>query len=147
MPYCTQCGNEVAATAKFCGKCGARQADATPDYLGTMSPRTASLLCYVPFAGWIAAIIVLASERFRQDREVRFHAFQGLYLFVAWLIAEYVFSDMLRLAGPFRFGIGNLFKAVIIGAWIFMLVKISQNRTFRLPIVGELAERSVSEQR
>jgi uncharacterized membrane protein len=147
MPYCTQCGNEVSGAAKFCRQCGGRQPATTPDYLGGMSTRTAMLLCYIPFAGWIASIIVLASERFRSDREVRFHAFQALYLFVAWLIAEYVFSDFLRFAGPFRWGIGNLLKAVIIGAWIFMLVKISQNQTFRLPVLGELAERSVAEQK
>ena len=147
MPYCTQCGNEVPGAAKFCRQCGAGQPATTPDYLGGMSTRTAMLLCYIPFAGWIASIIVLASERFRSDREVRFHAFQALYLFVAWLIAEYVFSDFLRFAGPFHWGIGNLLKAVIIGAWIFMLVKISQNQTFRLPVLGELAERSVAEQK
>jgi uncharacterized membrane protein len=147
MPFCTQCGNEVPGTAKFCRQCGAGQPATTPDYLGGMSTRTAMLLCYIPFAGWIASIIVLASERFRSDREVRFHAFQALYLFVAWLIAEYVFSDFLGFAGPFHWGIGNLLKAVIIGAWIFMLVKISQNQTFRLPVLGELAERSVAEQK
>ena len=55
-----------------------------------ISPRTASLLCYIPILGWIVSIVVLASARFRADSRVRFHAFQGLYLFVAWLIVDWV---------------------------------------------------------
>jgi uncharacterized membrane protein len=36
---------------------------------------------------------------------------------------------------------------VIFGAWIFMIVKTSQDEVYKLPILGELAEKSVSEQR
>jgi hypothetical protein len=68
-----------------------------------VSPRTASLLCYIPILGWIVAIVVLASARFRDNARVRFHAFQGLYLFVAWLIVDWVLSPMFSIAfwGPF----------------------------------------------
>jgi uncharacterized membrane protein len=31
----------------------------------------------------------------------------------------------------------------MIGLWIFMLIKTSQDQTFSLPIIGELAERSL----
>jgi uncharacterized membrane protein len=115
-----------------------------------ISPRTASLLCYIPILGWIVAIVVLASARFRQDARVRFHAFQGLYLFVAWLIVDWVLSPMFGLAfwgPPFHRVFPALLKAVIFGAWIFMIVKTSQDETFKLPILGDLAEKSVSEQR
>ena len=78
MPYCCQCGTMVGAADIYCAKCGARQAAGASsaygvppppqqDYLSGISPRTASLLCYVPVAGWIAAIVVLASARFRHD--------------------------------------------------------------------------------
>jgi uncharacterized membrane protein len=40
-----------------------------------------------------------------------------------------------------------VFKLAIIAIWIFMIVRISQGQTYRLPILGELADRSVSEQR
>jgi uncharacterized membrane protein len=40
-----------------------------------------------------------------------------------------------------------LLKLLIFGTWIFMMVKVSHDDNFKLPIVGELAERSVSEQR
>jgi uncharacterized membrane protein len=121
-----------------------------------MSPHTASILCYIPVLGWIPAIIVLASQRYRHDTTVRFHAFQGIYLFVAWLIVDWVLSPM----GGWPLGrgmhgiwmppglmIGSVLKAVVLFTWIFMLVKTSQGSLFKLPILGELADRSVAEQK
>jgi uncharacterized membrane protein len=95
------------------------------------------------------SIVVLASVKYRDDYDTRFHAFQGLYLFVAWLITDWVLSPMMSGASRLMFGfhIGPLLKAMIIGAWIFMLVKVSQRQRFKLPIIGDLAEKSVSEQR
>jgi uncharacterized membrane protein len=114
-----------------------------------MSPRTASVLCYIPFVGWIASIVVLASPRFQRDPTVRFHAFQGLYIFVAWLIVDWVISPMFRMMPTPHFPrvIGGLAHLTVIAAWIVMIVKTSQDQFFRLPIVGELADRSVAEQR
>jgi len=43
--------------------------------------------------------------------------------------------------------LGGLLKAGMLGVWIFMLVKASQEQLFSLPIIGELAERSVAEQK
>jgi uncharacterized membrane protein len=144
----------VAPTDTFCAKCGSRQATAkarpkTNDPLGNMSPRTASLLCYVPLVGWIAAIVVLASPRFQTDKTVRFHAFQGIYLFVAWLIVDWVISPIFHIVRTpgFPRAVVGLLHLSIFAAWIVMMVKTSQEQLLRLPIIGELAERSVAEQR
>src|SRR4051812_36079076 len=102
MPFCTQCGAEAGGADQFCGRCGARQAaadagvppppprgfGAAQDPLAGLSPRAAAILCYVPAVGWIAAIIVLAARKFKDNHLIRFHAFQGLYLFAAWLIVD-----------------------------------------------------------
>ena len=120
------------------------------EYMHGISPRTASLLCYIPILGWIVSIVVLASARFRADGRVRFHAFQGLYLFVAWLLVDWVLGPMFGFAfwgPPFHNFLPGLMKAVIFGAWIFMMIKTSQDEMYKLPILGELAEKSVSEQR
>lgn len=152
MPYCCQCGQKVGGRDAYCGSCGARQAASSPasDSLGGISPRTAALLCYVPILGWLAAIVVLASARFRRDRRVRFHAFQGLYLFVAWLIVDWVLDPLFRIPGPWEPPFHRLFPALlkiaIFVAWIFMLIKTAHDDLYRLPIVGELAEKSVAEQ-
>jgi uncharacterized membrane protein len=119
--------------------------------LNDLSPRTAAMICYIPVVGWIPSIFVLASERFQNDRTVRFHAFQSLYLFVIWLLVDWVVAPVMGFGhdGNFHEGkiIRQLLQLVIFGAWIFMLIKTSHQEMFRLPIVGELADRSVAEQR
>ena len=108
-----------------------------------LNPRTASVLCYVPWIGWIAGIVVLASDRFRANRAVRFHAFQGLYLFVAWLIADQVIRPVFRAIPHLHFY--GIVQAALIGAAVFMMVKAAHEETYPLPLFGELAQRSVSE--
>ena len=162
MPYCVQCGQTVGSSDKFCAKCGAQQSGASSgaasaasrvhNFWSNLSDRNAALLCYIPWVGWIAAIAVLASDRFRTETRLRFHAFQGLYLFAAWLMVEWVIAPMLAFPGstvgfPFFRSISQLLHLVILGAWIFMLIKVSHDQDYRLPILGELADRSVSEQR
>lgn len=160
MLFCNNCGGPVGPTDIFCGKCGTRQPNAPPPGSSTgptpgtippsqpsvdsISPETASTLCYLPFLGWVASVYVLASERFRRERDARFHAFQGLYLFVAWLIVDRVIGPMFRYG--FMPRIGTPLRLAVIGTAIFMMIKTSQRVKFQLPVIGELAEKSASEQ-
>lgn len=148
MPFCSQCGKPVGEVDVFCAGCGARQpvaARTMADPFSGMTPRTASILCYIPVVGWIACIVVLASERYRNDRTTRFHAFQGLYLFVAWLIVHEVLRPIFHhLSGPI-IRVDTLLEAVILFMWVFMIVKASQAMPYSLPVIGELAERSAAE--
>ena len=133
----------------FCARCGTRQPNAPPrppgNVLADLSPRTVSILCYVPWLGWIASVIVLASEKFRNDRVVRFHAFQGLYLFVAYLVDAVVVQLFDRMMMPFPH-ISGLLELVLLAASIYMIVKVAQGCTdCALPLFGELAHRSANE--
>ena len=151
MPFCSQCGTSLTGRDFFCGRCGARQP--IPGTPGVYRPsgaafegitsRTASMLCYIPFIGWIAAIFVLAAERFREQTDVRFHAFQGLYLFVAWLLLDWAVFPWFHFI-PYRiFPFQAMVKALLLGLWIFMLVKASREERYSLPVIGDLAERSL----
>lgn len=156
MPYCSSCGASVGDQDLFCAGCGARQPVAAPRQADGISRRTASALCYIPMLGWVPAIIALASQRFRQDKDVRFHAFQGIYLFVAWLLVDWVISPMRHInfgarpfplwAGPGAWLSGAL-HLLLFFCWIFMLIKAAEGVRYRLPLFGELAERSVAEQK
>ena len=152
MPFCSQCGNRVTDRDVYCGRCGAQQPVDAPrpsgappaasDALSSISPRTAAILCYLPGLGWVASIIVLAAERFRHDRKTRFHAFQGLYLFVAWLISDWVLRPMFS---ALHMHLGGIVQAILLAMCIFMMVKASHNETYELPVFGELANRSIAE--
>lgn len=145
MPFCSNCGASLGDRDFFCGKCGTRQPiPGTPGIYRSngISPRTASMLCYIPFVGWIAAIFVLAAEKFRDQPNVRFHAFQGLYLFVAWLLIDWAVVPAFFFK-PHVFPFRKILQLFIFGLWIFMLVKASREERYSLPLIGELAEKSL----
>src|SRR5437763_13047619 len=155
MPFCSQCGNQLGAADLYCGRCGAPQpaAGAPPprppmpvrDPLAGIDGRTASILCYVPWVGWIMSIIVLASDRYRRDRAVRFHGFQALYLFVAWLMENEVVWPMLRHNNFNLWPLHNVLQAILLGASIFMMIKAANRQQYSLPVIGDLAEKSMTD--
>ena len=152
MPYCTNCGTSVDPAAAFCHNCGTAQPSHGPqftDLLEGLSDRSASILCYIPVFGVIPAIIFLASQKYRKNTRVRFNAFQSLYLFVTWLILS-------SLTPAFAFGgfpgaglehlLFGLLKLTLFVCWIYLLVKAANRVDVRLPIIGDLAARSTTEQ-
>lgn len=170
MPFCTQCGNQVGDRDVFCSNCGKQQggaasassgAGARPggaaftvpppvgpaaDPLAGLSARTASILCYIPTVGWIAAVVVLAARKFKTDKIVRFHAFQGLYLFAVWLVVQWVVHPMMSAIPGHPLRVDHILDAILLGVSIFMLIKASHNEPYVLPIIGELAQKSALEQ-
>ena len=168
MPFCTQCGHQVTDGDLFCAQCGRRQATAsesasnnnppppprpsqTPpvppqDPLAGLSPRTAAILCYIPTLGWIAAVVVLAARKFRNDKIVRFHAFQGLYLFAAWLVVQWVIHPLMATMPDRVIRIDRILEGVILAVSILMMVKAAHDEHYVLPIIGELAQKSAAEQ-
>jgi uncharacterized membrane protein len=157
MPFCTQCGHEASGADAFCAYCGARQTPgqtASPrpapapmqDPLAGLSPRTATILCYVPAIGWIAAIIVLAARKFKDNHMIRFHAFQGLYLFAAWLVVDWVVGPIVRSAPGRHFPLDMILHGLLLAVSIFMMIKASHDEAYVLPVIGELAQRSATEQ-
>lgn len=167
MPFCTRCGQEGSATDAFCAHCGSPQSagarrgpensaprpgseasfsGAAPDPLSGLSPHTAAILCYVPAIGWIAAIFVLASRRFRENHVIRFHAFQGLYLFAAWLVVDWVVDPIMRFSPARSHPTEMLLHGILLAVSIFMMIKASHDEAYVLPIIGELAQRSATEQ-
>ena len=150
MPFCTNCGTAVGERVAFCQNCGRPQPVpgaplAAADPLGGMSGETVSTLCYVPWVGWILSLVALSANRFRTDGLVRFHAFQGMYLAVVWLIVDIALEPAMRLSGIRRTLI-PLLQMGLVGVWIFMLIRTNARQLVRLPVLGELAERSVNEQ-
>ncbi|MFN0123111.1 MAG: DUF4870 domain-containing protein, partial [Blastocatellia bacterium] len=107
---------------------------------GGLQKNIAGALCYL----LIPAIIFLVVEPYNKNRFIRFHAFQGIFLSLAWMVLPMInrvlifalpgFIDwVFRLTGLFM-GIGFLIL------WIFSMVKAYNNESYKLPIIGDLAE-------
>ena len=93
------------------------------------------LLCYV--LGWITGIVFLILEK--KSRFVKFHALQSLITFAVLMVLAWVFMVI-----PF---IGYIISWIIwvltIILWIVLMIKAYQHEMFKLPVVGEIAEKSV----
>ena len=98
-----------------------------------LSANVAGLLCYV--AGWISGIVFLVIEQ--KNRFVRFHAAQSIIVFGALNIIHSLLNPI-PVAGRFFSIVIGIFAFVL---WIVMMVKAYHGELFKLPLVGELAER------
>ena len=84
--------------------------------------------------GWITGLIFLLLKR--ENRFVRFHAMQSLIFFGAIGIVTTVFSHIPLLSS---LSAGLLFVSFI--CWIVLMVKAARGRYYKLPIVGDYAEK------
>jgi len=81
---------------------------------------------------------------FNNNQFVRFHAYQCIFLTVAWLVVSFastLLSPVFGWAGVF---ILPLVWLAAIGLWIVLIFKAFQGRTFKLPVIGDWAERRAS---
>jgi len=140
MPFCPNCGAEVEG--RYCAKCGAALEDKTPlpppvpiaASAGGLPENTAAALCYV--LGLITGIIFLVLAPYNQNKLIRFHAFQSIFLNVAVVIISWAITLILpwsvwRLLGILDLGIFVL--------WVYMLVMTYQGKKILLPVIGDLA--------
>lgn len=117
----------------------------TPAATTGMSNNVAGLLCYV--VGWITGLIFLLIEPYKNDKFVRFHAFQSIFFNVGVIgvyIAFFILSAILGVVtkGLSVFLMGPVLLLVwlaVLVTWIILMVKAYGNQTFKLPIIGDLA--------
>jgi len=155
MPFCGVCGAQMEG--RFCAKCGSPVAgapEAAPAGSGTGAPppmatsagmteNAASALCYL--LGFITGIIFLVLEPYSKNRNIRFHAFQSIFLSVVWFIVRMALSflllNMFHLLS-FLF-LSSVVSLCFFALWLYMLIVTYQGKRVVLPIIGPLAEQQV----
>jgi len=114
-----------------------------------MSSNVAGLLTYI--LGFITGIIFLVIEPYKNDKFVRFHAFQSIFLSAVWIIFRIVWGSIVMgmIWGPFSalwalLGlISMLISLAFLACVLFLMYKAYNNERFKLPIIGELAAKQV----
>jgi uncharacterized membrane protein len=151
---CGNCGVEIVAGAGFCASCGkpARFA-AGPTALSSQAPSTglqpnlAGALCYL--AGFVTGIVFLVLEPYRHDRFIRFHAFQSIFLNVAWVVvfigAGIVTAILPGMLRSMSLMLHSLLSLVVFLLWLFLMYKAYQGASFKLPLIGDMAERQAQQ--
>lgn len=149
MAFCANCGSAVEGG--FCGSCGQRvgapaAGGAAPAAAGGMTDNVAGLLCYI--LGFITGIIFLVIEPYNKNKFVRFHAFQSIFLSVAWFAVIVVETVINMVVVNISFGllatVALLWTIVWVGflvVVVLLMVKAYQGQRFKLPIIGALAEK------
>jgi uncharacterized membrane protein len=103
-------------------------------------------LAYVTF---IPAVVFVLIEPLKRNRFVRFHSFQSIFLTVATIalaIAIRILYSVLTLIPGIGFLLAWLVSALallgLVILWLVLVVKALQGATFKLPVIGSLAERA-----
>jgi len=111
-----------------------------------MTDNLAAALCYL--FGFITGILFLVLAPYNQNREIRFHAFQSIFLNIAWVALWIVITIILI---PFRLiPFLGLFIAVVLQSvlglggfvcWLYMMFKTYNGEKIVLPVIGPMAEK------
>jgi len=108
MAFCAKCGAQLAEGVTFCGSCGApvgAAPGAAPPAAASsgMASNVAGLLTYI--LGFITGIIFLVIDPYKNDKFVRFHAFQSIFFNVAIVVFWIVFTILSTILGIVSFGV------------------------------------------
>jgi uncharacterized membrane protein len=168
MPVCPKCGSQISDGVKFCGACGSSvepapnapapapaqpvlQGPAPTGAHGGMAPNIAAMLTYVPLCliGLVCAVLFgLILEPYKNDRFIRFHAWQSLALhgaflafWVGWFVLSAVLAAVARIFAivtvpiSMLVGLGGLILMVV------LMIKAYGKESFKLPVIGDWAEK------
>ena len=114
----------------------------------------ASLLCYIGI--WLTGIIFFFLEK--ENKTVKFHAMQSILTFLPLTIIGWILIGPLGVSwgqgsvygityaaptlSPFYY-IGLIVYALMFILWLVLIIKAYQGEKFKLPIVGDIAEKQV----
>ncbi|MGH9579303.1 MAG: DUF4870 domain-containing protein [Terriglobales bacterium] len=95
---------------------------------------------------WIIAVVWLLIEPYKNDKFIRFHAFQAIGLVVA-AVGLSIVSVILSIVLAFIPYVGPIVALIlwpvvylaIFAAWLFLMYKAYNNETWQLPVIGPFA--------
>ncbi len=102
-----------------------------------LEENVAGALCYV--LGWITGIIFYIMEK--ENKTVRFHAVQSIIVFLPLMIVVGILQVILLFVPFVGWAISGLMGLLVFVLWLVLMFKAYQGEKFKLPIVGDIAEK------
>ncbi len=105
-----------------------------------LEPNVAAGLSYI--LGWITGLVFFLSEK--QNRFVRFHAMQSIILSGSYTVLAILIQVITAVSGTLGLILGCLSSIVGIVVFVFAiiaLVNAFQGKYYKLPIIGDYAEK------
>ena len=150
MAFCPNCGSQVDGS--FCANCGTPMSGAPhPGSVpgsGFESPalsapgltdNVAGALCYL--GAFITGIIFLVIAPYNKSKFVRFHAFQSIFYFIAWIVLNIIFGMLVLMSHGFMALLLPLFHLALFLVWLYLMYTAYNNKKVKLPVIGDLAEK------
>lgn len=152
MAFCSTCGAQIADGMTTCAACAGRVAAAPAPVAvaagpttGGMADNVAGMLAYITI---IPAIIFLVAEPYNRSRFIRFHSWQNIFLHAAavvcWIglfIVSMVLAFIPILGHLLAFLLWAALSVGFFVAWIIALLKANSNLMYKLPYIGDIAEK------
>lgn len=144
MAFCTECGNKMEEGSHFCGVCGA------PAYADTENKEDKNYGIGLAILSYIGILVIVAIAVSDNSKFVRFHANQGLVLFLAEIIigtiyfAAFIFMLIFAQLSMVRtLWFIMVFTMIFISILLFVLsvigiVNAAKGRMKRLPVIGNI---------
>jgi len=146
MAFCNMCGTQIPEGATVCPACSGRAS--TGPAVATAPPQgmtnsVAGMLAYVTI---IPAIIFLVVAPYNRNRFIRFHSFQCLFLCVALIVIHLGLGvlTVVPFMGVITFPLHMLVNLGAFVLWIVLLIKANQGQMYKLPFIGDLAEKNAN---
>jgi uncharacterized membrane protein len=159
VPACFGCGEQIPDWARFCPTCGAvvsrpqSQASASPpsvapapaldphqtaiDIASSLPDNIAGMLAYFI----LPAVVFLLVRPFNRNRFVRFHSIQCLLTVTVLIVLQIALALFGKLVPLLVLSAYGLLLLAEITLWLLLLYKAYQHETFKLPVVGDTADR------
>jgi uncharacterized membrane protein len=144
MAFCSKCGTQIPEGAGSCPVCktsvdtaGSGNTAMAGGQTSGIQSNVAALLSYVVIIG----IVFLIVEPFKSDKFVRFHAFQSIFYWIAVLV---IFM-LIGLVFPLSIWILVYWplRLLTLVGMAFLMFKAYNNERYKLPYIGDLAEKQV----
>jgi uncharacterized membrane protein len=152
MAFCSACGTQIPEGATVCPACtrsaapaaGAAQPAGTAQAAaGGLTDNVAGMLAYITI---IPAIIFLVLEPYNRNRFIRFHSFQCIFFWVA-LVVIHISLSIVGMV-PFLIFVTLPMHILVwlasLAIWIILLIKANQGLMYKLPFIGDLAEKQAN---
>ena len=140
MPYCPKCGTQIAEGAA-CPRCAGGNVSPPQTVAGSgLTDNVAGMLAYFTF---IPAIVFLVLEPYNKSRFIRFHAFQCIFVSVALFALGVALGiiSMIPFLGLITIPLHFVIWLGAFALWIILVLKAYQGQMFKLPVVGDMAEK------
>jgi uncharacterized membrane protein len=143
MAFCTVCGAQTPDGSTICPACSRTGAPAARPAQTTASGLTDNVAGMLAYVTVIPAIIFLVMEPYNKSRFIRFHSFQSIFFCVALIALSVALSifTFIPFVGLILIPLHLLIGLGGFAVWIILMLKANQGQMYKLPIIGDMAEK------